>query len=94
MRDPFRKSKALNALRDIAHRNHAHDASEALRERLEHLVREMSAPGLTHQDIIRAVMGWAAEQSYAGGGYPHARSLMLDTLEDVLLLDMMKKNAA
>ena len=39
-------------------------------------------------------MGWAAEQSYAAGGYPHARSLMLDTLEDVLLLDMMKKNAA
>jgi hypothetical protein len=39
-------------------------------------------------------MAWAAGQSYMLGGYPHTRSVMLDTLETVLILELTKKTAA
>jgi hypothetical protein len=39
-------------------------------------------------------MDWAARQGYAEGGYAHARSLVLDSLETVLILDAVRKKTA
>ena len=63
-------------------------------DRLDALACEAAAAGMAQHDIIRAVMAWAAGQSYAAGGYPHARLTMLDTLETILILDAAKKTAA
>ena len=63
-------------------------------ERLDGLVHEAAVAGIAQHDVIRAVMAWAAEQSYNAGGYPQARLMMLDTLETVLILDAAKKTAA
>ena len=48
-------------------------------------------PDAENPEAVKAVMDWAARQGYAKGGYPHARSLMLDTLETVLILDAARK---
>ena len=93
MRALVPRSKALNTLLDIADNSRHREAAENLRERLESLLRE-SDTDLAPQDIIRTVMGWAVEQSYAMGGYPQVRALMLDTLEEVMLRDAMKERAA
>jgi hypothetical protein len=69
-------------------------AAGVVRDRLDQLLREGGQMGLAHHDVIRAVMSWAAEQGYAAGGYPQTRSLMLDALETVLLLDASKKKNA
>jgi hypothetical protein len=67
---------------------------QLLGERLDDLVREADGLGLTQHETVRAVMEWAAERSFAAGGYPRARSLMLEALEAVLLADVTKKNSA
>lgn len=69
-------------------------AAALVGERLEALLREAAVREMPLNDVIRAVMAWAAEQSYAAGGYPHARVMMLDMLETVLLRDAAKKTAA
>jgi hypothetical protein len=63
-------------------------------ERLDGLMREAAHHGVAQPEAVRAVMAWAAGQSFMLGGYPHMRSVMLDTLETVLILELAKKNAA
>ena len=71
-------------------------AASLIGDRLESLLKEAGQQGVPPHDVIKAIMAWAAQQSYAEGGYPHAKSLMLDTLEAVLILEAaaMKKTAA
>lgn len=69
-------------------------AAPLVGERLDALLKEAGEQGFAPQDTVKAVMDWAARQGYAEGGYPHARSLMLDALETVLILDAARKKTA
>jgi len=62
--------------------------------RLDALLKEAGEQGLHPHDTVKAVMDWAARQGYAEGGYAHARSLVLDSLETVLILDAVRKKTA
>ena len=73
---------------------HASEGARLIAEQLDGLMREAALHGVAQPEAVRAVMAWAAGQSYMLGGYPHMRSVMLDTLETVLILELAKKNAA
>ncbi len=70
------------------------DATVQLNERLCELVREAVAKGASHTDVVKAILTWTVEQTYATGGYPQTRLVMLDALEHILLREITKKNAA
>jgi hypothetical protein len=70
------------------------DPAQQLKERLGELVHEADAMGVSHTDAIKAILTWAVEQTYATGGYPHTRLVMLDVLEHILLQEITNKNAA
>jgi hypothetical protein len=68
--------------------------SALIGNKLDALLAEAGAQGMPPHEVVRAVMTWAAEQSYQTGGYSHTKSMVLDTLETVLILDAAKKRAA
>jgi hypothetical protein len=59
-----------------------------MRDQLDELVRHADALGLPEHEAVSAVLGWAAEHSYATGGYQHIRAVILDALETVLIRDI------
>ena len=62
-------------------------------ERLDNLVREAGILGMAQHETVGAIMEWATKRSYAVGGYPRARSMMLEALETVLLAEATKSSA-
>jgi hypothetical protein len=70
------------------------DGARLIVERLDSLMREAALHGVSQPEAIRAMMAWAAGQSYLLGGYPQIRAVMLDTLETVLMLELTKQTAA
>ena len=69
-----------------------HD-QQFLVERLDNLVREAGNLGMAQHETVGAIMEWATKRSYAVGGYPRARSMMLEALETVLLAEATKNSA-
>jgi hypothetical protein len=52
---------------------------------LDQLLARMRRLGFTDDVTLEAIFAWAAERAYDAGGYPAARTLMLDALETILM---------
>jgi hypothetical protein len=68
--------------------------NQALDTQLDQLLAEASESGLSDRAVLDAVFSWAAGRAYEKGGYPVARTIMLNTLEEVLLREVCDKTAA
>lgn len=57
---------------------------------LDQLLTKMRRLGITDDIIVEAVFAWAAKRAYDIGGYPAARTLMLDALETILMREAVR----
>ena len=68
--------------------------NQELRDKLDRLLADARSHGLSDRVVLDAVFSWAADRAYDDGGYPVARAIMLNTLEDVLFREMREESAA
>lgn len=68
--------------------------NQALDTQLDRLLAKAGEGGLSDRAVLDAVFSWAAGRAYENGGYPVARTIMLNTLEEVLLREVCDKTAA
>ena len=60
---------------------------------LDQMRVRMQRLGLSDEAVLDAVFAWAARRAYDTGGYPAARTLMLDALERILFRESANKSA-
>ena len=63
-------------------------------KRLDQLAADANYLGLPEHVVVASAMNWAAERTYAAGGYVSVRAAMLDVLETILIIDAGNKDAA
>jgi hypothetical protein len=61
---------------------------------LDQLLAEAGENGLSDRAVFYAVFSWAAGRAYEKGGYPVTRTIMLNTLEQILFREVCDKTAA